>query len=102
MGDQAADRDARKIVQQREHRLEHRAADIFEIDVDALRARRLQLRRKIRIAMIETIIEAELALDVVAFVLAAGDPDRPRTLDLRDLPDRGADRARRRGDNDGL
>ena len=44
--DQAADRHAGEIVQQRQHRLEHRAADVLEIDVDALRARRLEPRRQ--------------------------------------------------------
>ena len=102
MRDQAADRHARERVEQREHRLEHRAADILEIDVDAFRAGVLQLRGEIGIAVIDAGIEAELLLDVVAFVLAAGDADRARTLDLRDLADRRADRAGRRRDHDGL
>ena len=52
--------------------------------------------------MIEAIVEAEFVLDVVAFVLAAGDADRARALDLRDLPDRRADRAGGRRDHHGL
>jgi hypothetical protein len=81
MRDQAADRDARKRVEQREHRLEHRAADVLEIDVDALRAGVLQLRGQIGIAVVEAIVKAELVLHVVAFVLAAGDADRAGALD---------------------
>ena len=52
--------------------------------------------------MIEALVEAELLLHMLALVLAAGDADRTRALDLRDLPDRGADRAGRRRDDDGL
>src|SRR5258705_9742900 len=44
MRDQAAHGNARKRVEQRKHRLEHRAADVLEIDVDAFRAGKLQLR----------------------------------------------------------
>src|SRR5579859_677668 len=84
MRDQAAHRHAREIVQKRKHRFEHRAADILEIDVDALRAGLLQLCWKIGIAMIEAFVEAKLLFDEVAFVLAAGDADRTRALDLRD------------------
>ena len=102
MGDQAAHRHARKRVEQREHRLEHRAADILEIDVDALRAGVLQLGGQIRIAVVETGIEAELLHDVVALVLAAGDADRACALDLGDLAHGRADRTGSAGDDDGL
>ena len=57
-------------IEQREHRLEHRAAHILEIGVDAFRAGILEFRGEIAIAVIEAIIEAELVLDVVALVLA--------------------------------
>ena len=40
--DQPAHRNARERIEQRQHRIEHRAADILEIDVDAFRARGLQ------------------------------------------------------------
>ena len=61
MRDQAAHRNARERVEQRKHRLEHRAADILEIDVDAFRAGGLQLGREIGIAVIEAVVEAEFA-----------------------------------------
>ena len=102
MGDQAAHRNPRERVEQRKHRLEHRAADVLEIDVDAFRAGFLQLRGKLRIAVVKAIVEAEFVLDVVAFVLAAGDAHGARALDPGDLPDRRADRAGSGGDDDGL
>jgi len=76
--DQAADRHARESVEQREHRLEHRAADILEIDVDASRTGRLQFRRQIGIAVIEAIVETEFIPDVIAFVLAPRSRPRAR------------------------
>src|ERR1700733_6054649 len=102
MGDQAAHRHPRERSEQRKHRFEYRAADILEIDVDPFRAGLLQLRGQIRIAMIEAVVEAELALDVVALVLATGDADRARALDPGNLADRRADRAGGRRDHDGF
>src|ERR1700733_4042022 len=93
MRDQAAYRHPRECVELRKHRLEHRAADILEIDVDALGTSLFQFGRQMRIAMIEAVIEAEFASDVIAFVLAARDADGAGALDFRDLPDRRADRA---------
>ncbi len=52
--------------------------------------------------MIEALVEAELLLDVVAFLLAAGDADRARALDFCNLADRRADRAGGRRDDDSL
>src|SRR3546814_7133051 len=43
LGDQAADRHPGEIVEQRQHGLPDGAADQFEIDVDAVRARRGQI-----------------------------------------------------------
>ena len=59
MRDQAADGNPRKGIEQRKHRFEHRAPDVLEIDVDALRAGKLQLRGEIGFAVIEAIVEAE-------------------------------------------
>ena len=102
LGDQAAHGYAREGVEQWKHRLEHRAANILEINVDAFRAGFLEPRREVGIAMIDAIIETELAFDVVAFFPAAGDPDGTRALDPGDLPDRRADGARGRGHHDGF
>src|SRR5260370_31010796 len=95
MRDQAAHRHARERIEQREYRFEHLTSDILEIDVDAFRAGFLQLRREIGLAMIEAIIEAELFFHIIAFVLAAREPDGTRALDPGDLADRRADRAGR-------
>jgi hypothetical protein len=62
LGDQPTDRHARKDIEQRQHRLEDRTADILPIDVDAAWASRLQPLRKIRPAVIDAIVEAELVL----------------------------------------
>ena len=72
----------------------HRAADILEINIDALRARLVERGAEIGAAMVERGIEAELVLDIAALVGTAGDPDDPRTLALGELPGDGADRAR--------
>ena len=58
--DQPADRHARERIEQRQHRVEHRAADILEIDVDAFRAGGLELLGEIRRAVIDAGVEAEL------------------------------------------
>src|SRR2546423_4975199 len=52
--------------------------------------------------MVEAIIKAEFALDIIAFVFAACDADRTRALDFRNLSDRGADRTGCCCDDDGL
>ena len=77
--DEAADRNARKIVEQRQHRLLHGAADILEIDVDAVRTGGFELLRKIGRAMIDAGIEAELVGYEAAFLGTAGDADRARS-----------------------
>ena len=100
--DQAAQRDARVRVEQRHDRIPHRAADVLEVHVDALRARVLEQLRHARVAMIDAGVEAELLHGVVALLLAAGDADRAQPFDLRDLPDDRADGAGRRGDDQRL
>ena len=102
VGDQAAHRHAGEGIEPRQHRIPDLAADILEIDVDALRAGVLQLRREIGVAMIQALVEAELFLDVAALVGAAGDADGAGAGDLRDLADRGADRAGGRGHHHGF
>ena len=94
--DQSAHRYARERVEERKYRLEHRPTDILEIDIDAFRAGFFQFRRQVRIAVVDTVIEAEFAFDVVAFFPAARDTDRARSLDPGNLPDGRADRAGRR------
>ena len=62
-------------------------------------------RSKNRITNVENngdFIEAQFVLDVGAFVLAAGDADRARPLDPRDLTYRRTDRTGGRRYHDGL
>src|SRR6266849_2927659 len=60
--DQAADRDARERVEQRHHRLPDRAADVLEVDIDAIRAGRRQPGAEISALVIDGCVEAELVL----------------------------------------
>ncbi|KOT02711.1 hypothetical protein DM50_3748 [Burkholderia mallei] len=98
VSDQPAHRHARMIVQQRQHRVEHRAADVLEIHVDAVRARGGELFREIGIVVIDARVEAERPGHIAALVRAARDADDAATLELRDLPDDRAHRAARRRD----
>ena len=60
LGDKPADRNARKVIQQRQHRIENRAADILEIDIDAIRTGCFQIFAQLGLAMIEARVESEL------------------------------------------
>src|SRR5690242_2183489 len=77
--DHAAHDHAAEIVETRKDGLLHGAADILEIDIDAFRAGLIERGAEIGAAMVERRIEAELVLDIAAFVGAAGDTDHPRT-----------------------
>jgi hypothetical protein len=102
VGNQATYRDTRKRIQLREHGVKYLAADILEINIDSLWTRLLELCRKIRTAMVKALLKAELPLNVVTLLLAAGYADRPGTLDPRNLPDRRSDRPGCCGDHDRL
>src|SRR3546814_6771130 len=78
VGDEAADRHARAILQQRQHRGGDIAADVLDIDVDAVRAGRRELRGVVRGLVVDAGIEAERS-DGGALVGAAGDADHART-----------------------
>ena len=92
-GDQAAHRHARVRVQQRQHRGQHRAADVLEVDIDALGRRRAEQLAQVRVAVIDAGIEAERLHRVLALLRAAGDADHAAALELGDLADERADRA---------
>src|SRR4051794_31341717 len=53
VGDEPAHWHAREIVEEREDRAPHRAADVLEIDVDALRGGGFELLREIRRAVVD-------------------------------------------------
>src|SRR5439155_19094685 len=100
--DEPAERDAREGIQELDDRFGDVAADVLEVDVDSLRTRGPQRGEHIVGLVVDARVEAELADDVVALVLRAGDADDATALELRDLTDDGADGARRRGDDDRL
>ena len=102
MRDHAAHRHPRIIVQQRHDGLEHFAADVLEIHIDTVWARGLELRRKIRCAVVDTGIKPEFVLHVAALFRAARDANGARTLDLRDLPNHRTDSAGSRRDHQRL
>src|SRR5258708_37057154 len=102
VGDEPADRNARKVVQQRQHRIEYWTADILEIDIDALRTSRFQIFAQPGLAMIEARVESELVPNEAALLSASGNADNPAALDLCDLADHRADSTRGRSDDTGL
>src|SRR5262249_30665293 len=100
--DQAADGDARKRIEQWKDRVPHRAADVFEIDVDAVRAGVGQLFGEVRRTVIDDSVEAQLVAHVRALTRAAGDPHSPSALDHGDLAYSRADRPAGRSHRHGL
>src|SRR5262249_20875227 len=96
------DRNARKIVEQRQHGFPDGSAEVLEVDIDAAWAGGRQSRRKIRGAMIDRGAEAKLVLHEGAFLRAAGDADRSRASELRELADERSHRTAGRGDDHGL
>src|SRR3546814_15060025 len=93
LGNEAADRNAREVVEQRKHRIPDLAADILEIDVYALRAGRGKLRGKVRRLMIDDRVEPQFVAHERAFVRPSHDADSTRAIDPGDLAD---DRAEKR------
>src|SRR3546814_4950896 len=65
--DESANRNARELVEEREHGLPYRAADQFEIDVDTIGAGGSKLVGEARRAMIDRSIEAKLVDEIGAF-----------------------------------
>src|SRR5215471_15184286 len=97
MRDKSADRYACADVEEWQHRVEHRASDVLEIDVDAVRAGGGEPLGQLRISAVEADVKAEFLDRVAALVGAAGDADRAHPLELGDLPYHTADRTRSRG-----
>src|SRR5262249_58825123 len=87
LGDQPAHRHARKCVEQGQHGLPDGSPDVFEIDIDPVRAGSRELLGKVRRTMIDSGIEAKFFDDSAAFFGTAGDADRLRASELRELPD---------------
>ena len=95
-GDDATDGHAGAGIEQRHHRLQHLATDVFEIDVDALRAGFGQSSGEVVTMMVDAGIEAELLHGELALRGAAGNAHHTAALQFRNLPHSGAHRARGR------
>ena len=100
--DDAAERDARERIEAGEHTVHDRAADVFEVDVDAVRGRAGELIGEVVRAVVDASVEAEVVDDVRALRRAARDADRATPAELRELTDDRAHRARRCRHDDGL
>src|SRR5204863_4668805 len=97
----AADRDPRADVQPRMHRRRDLAADVVEVDVHAVRARRLHSGADVAGLVVDRLVEAVELAKILELFRAARDPDRPAARDTGDLARDRADRAGCRGDDDG-
>ena len=102
LADQTADGHARELCQQRCHRLKDHPTNIFEIDVNPVRARVREPVREIGRAVIDGCVEPEFALNEGAFLRSTGDADRAGAGEAGQLADQRPDRSARRGDHDGL
>src|SRR5436853_708557 len=91
--DQTAQRNARVEVDPAQHRIENFAADVFKINVDAVRAMLLQAVTDQFILVINRRIESEFFDQPATFFRAAGNADNAQTFDLADLADERADGA---------
>jgi hypothetical protein len=87
LGDQPAHRHAGKRVEQRQHSLPNGAADVFEINIDPIRAGSCELFGKVRCTMIDSGIEAKFFENRAAFFRAASDADSSCARELGELPD---------------
>ena len=101
--DLPADRDARAEGEPPEDRLGERAADVVEVDVDAVRARLLQPSVDVVALVVDPDVVAVEAGEVGDLLGRPGEPDdRAAPGDLRELADDLADRPGRSGDDDGV
>src|SRR5208282_6117495 len=83
----------RELVEQWQHRLPDRPADILEVNVDAVWRRSRQLGWKIGCTVIDRGVEAQFLLRESAFFRAAGNADCPRAGELGELADQRPDRS---------
>ena len=81
-------------------RIADRPADILEVDVDAIGARRGEGSGQIVGMPVDGLIEAELLREVAQLLRPASNADDPAARDLRYLACDRTDRARRRRDDD--
>jgi len=82
--------------------VEDLAADVVEVDVDAVRRLLAQLGAQIRGLVVDRRVEAQLVGQPRALLGSARDADHTAALELRDLARGRTDRARRARDDDGV
>src|SRR5690606_15918584 len=70
----------------RQAQIENLAADVVEVDVDAVRARAVEGLAHVDVLVVDGCVEAELAGEPAALVRATGNAHHPRALDPGDLP----------------
>ena len=100
--DLPADGHARIGVEVQQYGVEDVAADVVEVDVDALGSGLGERRPDGARLVVDAGVEAEIGDDVAALLGPAGDADGAAALDARDLADGAADGAGRRRDDDRL
>ncbi len=101
--DGAADHHPRPPRQPPQRGLEHRPADVVEVDVDAVGARRAdRLGQVVAVLVVDGGVEAEHLGQVAALVRTARTAHRATAVDLGQLADHAADRARRRRHQHGV
>ncbi|MNS66138.1 hypothetical protein D3C72_993390 [compost metagenome] len=102
MGDNPADWNTCLGIQQRDHCIKHRTADVFIINIDALRAGGGQLLSEVWGSVIDTGIEAQLFHHIAAFLFTASHADYPTAFQFGDLTDDRTDGTAGGGDHQGF
>ena len=59
----------------KQHRIENRSANVFEVNIDAVRTGRFQSFAQLGLPVIETGVKSEFLLDDAAFLLTSGNPN---------------------------
>ena len=100
MRDCSADDDSGAAREVGERSLQNRAADVVEIDIDALGTMLPEGASDVFGFVIDSGIEAEVFDDIAALLGAPGDADDVAVFDFGDLADDGADGPSCGGDDD--
>src|SRR5690606_33333329 len=82
--------------------VEYLAADVVEVDVDALRAEAAQFRADVLLLVVGGAVEAQFIGEPGAFLRGAGDSYHPAAVDACDLPGNAAGGAGGSADDDGF
>src|SRR5208337_4275756 len=101
-GDEAAENDAAMKVHAVEHGLHDFPTNIFEIDINAVGSGGSKVLLPAGVFVVDGGVKAELVLDPLAFVVAAGDPNDAAAVNFADLAYDAAGGASGRGDDQGF